>query len=127
MMPRTAVSAQAPSSPSFVFMFLLRYEHRSGNPDAWEMTSHTLAMMAAGGVYDQIGGGFHRYAVDPQWRVPHFEKMLYDQAQLVQTCLDVFQISGDDGCVATARGTLDYVLRDMTDREGGFSFCRRCG
>jgi hypothetical protein len=103
-----------------VFMFLLRYHHRFGNPDALEMTSHTLAMMAAGGVYDQIGGGFHRYAVDPRWRVPHFEKMLYDQAQLVQTCLDVFQISGDDGCVATACGTLDYVLRDMTDREGGF-------
>ena len=76
--------------------------------------------MAAGGMHDHIGGGFHRYSVDEHWHVPHFEKMLYDQAQLASAYLDAFQITGDADFAATARDILDYVRRDMTSPEGGF-------
>jgi uncharacterized protein YyaL (SSP411 family) len=76
--------------------------------------------MAEGGIHDQLGGGFHRYSVDERWRVPHFEKTLYDQAQLATSYLEAFQISGDRFFARTARGILDYVLRDMTAPEGGF-------
>ena len=71
-------------------------------------------------MYDHLGGGFHRYPVDGQWRVPHFEKMLYDQAQLIASYLDAFQLTHDDFYARIARETLDYVLRDMTDKDGGF-------
>ena len=84
------------------------------------MALATLQAMARGGMYDHIGGGFHRYSVDGQWRVPHFEKMLYDQAQLVNSYLDAFQITHDDFYARIARETLDYVLREMTDQDGGF-------
>jgi uncharacterized protein YyaL (SSP411 family) len=84
------------------------------------MVTHTLQRMASGGMYDQIGGGFHRYSVDGGWRIPHFEKMLYDQAQLVQAYLDASLCSRDPLFPAVARETLDYVLRDMTDPDGGF-------
>jgi uncharacterized protein len=80
----------------------------------------TLRKMAAGGLHDQVGGGFHRYSVDAHWHVPHFEKMLYDQAQLASAYLDAFQITGDAEFAATARDILDYVRRDMTSPEGGF-------
>ncbi|HTY60394.1 MAG TPA: DUF255 domain-containing protein, partial [Bacteroidota bacterium] len=73
-----------------VFDFLLRYGRRTGGDAPLGIVTHTLRRMAAGGIYDQIGGGFHRYAVDGQWRVPHFEKMLYDQAQLVQVYIDAW-------------------------------------
>ena len=76
--------------------------------------------MAAGGIYDQIGGGFSRYSVDAQWLVPHFEKMLYDNAQLAQLYLDAFLVSGDARHAEVVRDILDYVLRDMTHPEGGF-------
>jgi hypothetical protein len=76
--------------------------------------------MAAGGMHDQLGGGFHRYSVDAQWRVPHFEKMLYDQAQLASAFLDAYQITGDLRYEAIARDTLDYVRRDLTGAGGGF-------
>ena len=76
--------------------------------------------MAAGGMHDHIGGGFHRYSVDRYWHVPHFEKMLYDQAQLAVAYLDAFQITRDPGFEAVARDILDYVARDMTSKEGGF-------
>ena len=76
--------------------------------------------MAKGGMYDQLGGGFHRYSVDARWFVPHFEKMLYDQAQLAVSYLEAFQITGDAAYAETARGILDYVLRDMRDADGGF-------
>ena len=80
----------------------------------------TLRKMAAGGMHDHIGGGFHRYSVDAYWHVPHFEKMLYDQAQLASAYLDAFQITGEAEFAATARDILDYVRRDMTSPEGGF-------
>jgi uncharacterized protein YyaL (SSP411 family) len=76
--------------------------------------------MAAGGMHDQLGGGFHRYSVDRFWHIPHFEKMLYDQAQLVCSYLDAYQVTRDERHAAVARDVLDYVLRDMTDKGGGF-------
>jgi uncharacterized protein YyaL (SSP411 family) len=103
-----------------VFNFLLRYYARTGGDAPLAMVTHSLLRMASGGMYDQIGGGFHRYAVDAEWRVPHFEKMLYDQAQLVQAYLDASLCSPDPLFPTVARETLDYVLRDMTDAEGGF-------
>jgi uncharacterized protein len=103
-----------------VLNFLFRYYARSKDEEALTMALTTLRAMAQGGMYDHIGGGFHRYSVDAQWRVPHFEKMLYDQAQLVNSYLDAFQITSDESFARTARETLDYVLRDMTDPDGGF-------
>jgi hypothetical protein len=103
-----------------VFDFLLRYHARTGGEAPLTMVTETLLRMASGGMYDQIGGGFHRYAVDGEWRIPHFEKMLYDQAQLVQAYLDASLCSPEPMFPAVARETLDYVLRDMTDPGGGF-------
>ncbi|HEY1183840.1 MAG TPA: thioredoxin domain-containing protein [Bryobacteraceae bacterium] len=112
---------QAPKFPRpAVFEFLLRYHARTGNREALEMTLHTLRKMAEGGVHDQLGGGFHRYSVDERWFVPHFEKMLYDQAQLATAYLEAFQITGEQLFAQTARRVFDYVLRDMTASEGGF-------
>ncbi len=91
-----------------------------GNREALEMVLLTLREMAKGGMHDQLGGGFHRYSVDERWFVPHFEKMLYDQAQLAIAYLEAFQITGDAQYAETARGIFDYVLRDMTAPEGGF-------
>ena len=88
--------------------------------EALDMVLLTLREMAKGGMHDQLGGGFHRYSVDERWFVPHFEKMLYDQAQLAISYLEAFQITGDPQYAETARGIFDYVLRDMTDSEGGF-------
>ena len=76
--------------------------------------------MAAGGIHDQLGGGFHRYSVDERWLVPHFEKMLYDQAQLAVSYLEAFQATGGTEYAETARDILDYVLRDLRSPEGGF-------
>jgi uncharacterized protein len=87
---------------------------------ALDMVLFTLRKMAAGGMHDHIGGGFHRYSVDRYWHVPHFEKMLYDQAQLAIAYLDAFQITKDKQYEAVARDILDYVARDMTSKEGGF-------
>jgi uncharacterized protein YyaL (SSP411 family) len=112
------------SGPKFprpaVLNFLLRYFWHSKDEEALKMGLSTLQAMAHGGMYDHIGGGFHRYSVDAQWRVPHFEKMLYDQAQLVDSYLDAFQITHDETYARIARETLAYVLRDMTGEEGGF-------
>src|SRR5262249_12879992 len=102
------------------FNFLLRYYHRFGDKEALQMTLETLRRMAESGMYDHIGGGFHRYTVDSQWRVPHFEKMLYDQAQLVSSYLDAYQITRDEFYASIARETLGYALRDMTSKEGSF-------
>jgi uncharacterized protein YyaL (SSP411 family) len=99
-------------------------EHRrvadATSPSALDMILLTLRKMAAGGVHDHIGGGFHRYSVDRYWHVPHFEKMLYDQAQLAIAYLDACQITEDSEFASVARDILDYVLRDMTSPEGGF-------
>ena len=103
-----------------VFNFLLRYWKRTGNADALDMVAATLTAMDSGGMNDQLGGGFHRYSVDANWFVPHFEKMLYDQAQLVVSYMETFQITGDSRFSLAARRTLDYVLRDMRAPEGAF-------
>lgn len=87
---------------------------------ALKMAEFTLSSMAKGGIYDHLGGGFHRYATDDKWHVPHFEKMLYDNAQLITTYLDAFLITKDPFFSAVAANTADYVLRDMTQAEGGF-------
>jgi uncharacterized protein YyaL (SSP411 family) len=119
--PRMGGFGNAPKFPRPVqFNFLLRYYARTHNEEALEMTLLTLREMYKGGMYDQLGGGFHRYSVDARWFVPHFEKMLYDQAQLAISYLEAFQITGDAFYAQVARETFDYVLRDMTDAGGGF-------
>src|SRR5882757_6432836 len=105
-----------PSIPSF----LLRYARRFHDEEATRMVLKTCDAMTAGGIHDQLGGGFARYSVDAEWLVPHFEKMLYDNAQLTQLYLDAYLISGDAQQAGTARDILDYVLRDMTHPDGGF-------
>ena len=111
----------APKFPRpVVFNFLFRYFARTGNEDARDMSLKTLRAMAEGGMNDQLGGGFHRYSVDETWFLPHFEKMLYDQAQLVVSFLEAYRITQDPYFAGIARRTLDYVLRDMTDAQGGF-------
>ena len=105
-----------PSQPAF----LLRYARRFADPEAVRMVLHTCQRMAAGGIHDQLGGGFSRYAVDAEWLVPHFEKMLYDNAQLASLYLEAFQVSGDEAHADVARNILGYVQRDLTHPEGGF-------
>ncbi len=105
-----------PGMPSF----LLRCAKRFHDDEAARMVLHTCERMGAGGIHDQLGGGFARYSVDAEWLVPHFEKMLYDNAQLAQLYLDAFLFSGDTRHADTARDILDYVLRDMTHPDGGF-------
>ena len=101
-------------------LFLLRESARTGHDAGEIMTVQTLRAMALGGMRDHIGGGFHRYSVDGDWRVPHFEKMLYDQAQLVLAFLEASQASEDPFFAQIAEDTLQYVRRDMTDPKGGF-------
>jgi hypothetical protein len=101
-------------------LLLLRAAQRFDDAEAVQMVLHTCDQMAAGGIHDQLGGGFARYAVDAEWRVPHFEKMLYDNAQLAQLYLDAFLVSGTARHAAVVRDILDYVLRDMTHPGGGF-------
>lgn len=103
-----------------VFNFLLRYYHTYHEQHALDMSDKTLRAMASGGMYDHLGGGFHRYSVDGEWRVPHFEKMLYDQAQIVCSMADMYQISRHPFYARIIRETLGYVMRDMTHPEGGF-------
>jgi uncharacterized protein len=103
-----------------VFRFLFQYYTRTGNENALRIALTTLMAMASGGMYDHLGGGFHRYSVDPRWRVPHFEKMLYDQAQLVRVYCDAYEITRDEFFARVARETIEYVLRDLTDASGGF-------
>jgi len=100
--------------------FLLRYHKRREEPEALSMAEKTLTAMAQGGIWDHLGGGFHRYSTDQNWHVPHFEKMLYDQALLSRAYLEAYQVTGSGGYSRVARGTLDYVLSSMTDKEGGF-------
>jgi uncharacterized protein len=96
-----------------IFEFLLRYHHHAGSRRALDMTLHTLRMMSAGGMYDQLGGGFARYSVDAEWRVPHFEKMLYDQGQIVAALADAYRLSHDEGFARTIRQTVEYLERDL--------------
>jgi len=111
----------APKFPRTVSLnLMLRYYSRSGAQDALDMTLFTLRKMADGGIYDHLGGGFHRYSTDTRWHVPHFEKMLYDQAQLVWSYLEAFQITKEQEFADVAHGILRYVLRDMTGGQGQF-------
>ena len=102
------------------YEFLLRYYLRSENPEALHMVELTLERMARGGIYDQVGGGFHRYSTDTFWLVPHFEKMLYDNALLVKLYLHAYQVTGKPLYKRIVEETLDYVRREMMDADGGF-------
>ncbi len=103
-----------------VHNFLLRYLAATGNEEALDMVTLTLRQMAKGGMHDQLGGGFHRYSVDDRWFVPHFEKMLYDQAQLAVSYLEAFQLRRDVQFAWVARDIFSYVQSELTDRDGGF-------
>jgi uncharacterized protein YyaL (SSP411 family) len=106
--------------PSMSLEFLLRYYRRTGDENALEMVKKTAQGMAYGGIYDQLGGGFHRYSVDAIWLTPHFEKMLYDNAQLVRIYLHLFQITKDEFYKRIANETLEYVKREILHEKGGF-------
>src|SRR5664279_535055 len=111
----------APKFPRPVNLnFLFRYFHHAREDDARDMALVTLREMAKGGMHDQLGGGFHRYSVDEHWFVPHFEKMLYDQAQLASSYLEAYQITRDPALSQAARDIFTYVLRDLADPAGGF-------
>ena len=112
---------RAPKFPQpMTFEFLLRYAQRANTALAWEMLHKTLHAMAEGGMYDQLGGGFHRYSVDEQWLVPHFEKMLYDNALLARVYTEMFQATGEPFYQRIAEETLDYLVREMRHPDGGF-------
>lgn len=111
----------APKFPAAMSLeFLLRYYKRTGDQNALEIVRKTCEKMAYGGIYDQLGGGFHRYTVDAIWLTPHFEKMLYDNAQLIKVYLHLFQVTKDDFYKRIAVETLEYVKREMLDQLGGF-------
>ncbi len=111
----------APKFPAAMNLeFLLRQYYRTGRSETLSMIEHTCRKMAEGGMYDQLGGGFHRYSTDARWLAPHFEKMLYDNALLSRLYLHVYQQTKDEFYRRIAEETLDYVLREMTDERGGF-------
>jgi uncharacterized protein YyaL (SSP411 family) len=123
--PKDGGFGSAPKFPrpvtlNFLSRFYARNPKSESGKQALEMALFTLRKMAAGGMYDHLGGGFHRYSVDRYWHVPHFEKMLYDQAQLAIAYVDAFQITQDRQFESVARDILDYVARDMTSKEGGY-------
>jgi uncharacterized protein YyaL (SSP411 family) len=101
-------------------IFLLRSHHRTGDPSILEMVSRTLTAMRLGGLWDHVGFGFHRYSTDKQWRLPHFEKMLYDQSLLAMAYLEAYQVTAEPFFAQTAEEIFTYVLRDMTSGQGGF-------
>lgn len=112
---------QAPKFPSSMnIMFLLRYHLRHADSQALSMAEHSLRKMAEGGIYDQLGGGFHRYSVDNYWLVPHFEKMLYDNALLARNYLEIYQLTQEPWYRRILEETLAYVRREMVSPEGGF-------
>ncbi len=118
----------APKFPhSMGISLLLRIHRRSGNKEALEMAKKSLDGMAEGGIYDRIGGGFHRYATREDWNDPHYEKMLYDNALLAMTYLEAFQVTQNKTYAQVVSQTFDYILREMTDREGGFYSAQDAG
>jgi uncharacterized protein YyaL (SSP411 family) len=118
---REGGTRRAPKFPSSMNVrFLLRYWKRTGDEEALRMAALTLEKMALGGIYDQVGGGFHRYSTDAQWLVPHFEKMLYDNALLVLAYVEGWQAARSDFFRRIASETLDYVAREMSDPSGAF-------
>jgi uncharacterized protein YyaL (SSP411 family) len=113
--------SRAPKFPTPTnLLFLLRYWKRSGDKTALDMVEKTLQGMRRGGIYDHVGFGFHRYSTDSEWLLPHFEKMLYDQALLAMAYIEAYQATGTEDYGKTAREIFTYVLRDMTGPEGGF-------
>ncbi|MEJ2048425.1 MAG: thioredoxin domain-containing protein [Calditrichota bacterium] len=113
--------SKAPKFPQVADMeFLLRYYHHTGEPEAKNMVLLTLRKMALGGIFDQVGGGFHRYSTDQYWLVPHFEKMLYDNALLIPLYLDAYRLTRDDFFLKISSKTADFVLRELIDPAGGF-------
>ncbi|MBY9010503.1 MAG: thioredoxin domain-containing protein [Candidatus Lokiarchaeota archaeon] len=118
---KTGGFGTAPKFPTpHNLLFLLRFWRRTGDEEALKMVEKTLEAMRMGGIYDHIGFGFHRYSTDPNWLVPHFEKMLYDQALLTLVYLEAYQATGKDEYANTAKEVLTYILRDMTSSEGAF-------
>jgi uncharacterized protein len=112
---------RAPKFPNAgVYELFLRHYDQSKNQRFLEMVTHTLTKMAQGGIYDHLGGGFHRYSVDEKWLVPHFEKMLYDNAQLVRIYAQLYCVTRDELFKNVTEETLDYLLREMLHSEGGF-------
>src|SRR3972149_9305737 len=112
---------QAPKFPNpGVYELFLRHHYHSDSQRYLAMVIHTLTKMAQGGLYDHLGGGFHRYSVDATWLVPHFEKMLYDNALLIMAYAEAFQATGKREYAGTGKQIITYVLRDMTSPEGGF-------
>ncbi|MFA5321514.1 MAG: thioredoxin domain-containing protein [Smithella sp.] len=112
---------QSPKFPApHNFFFLLRYWKRTGNAEVLRIVEHTLRNMRRGGIYDHVGFGFHRYSTDARWIVPHFEKMLYDQALMAMACIELYQATGGKEYETTAREIFTYVLRDLTDEQGAF-------
>jgi hypothetical protein len=119
--PQHGGFGSAPKFPSSMNLdFALRIFHRTGDRAALEIATHTCRKMADGGMYDQLGGGFHRYSTDARWLVPHFEKMLYDNALLSRLYVHAYQVTGEEFFRRIAEETYDYVLREMTDPRGGF-------
>ena len=119
--PHEGGFSDAPKFPQPMNLdFLLQNWRRTGDEKQRKAVTYTLAKMARGGIYDQLGGGFHRYSTDAHWLVPHFEKMLYDNAQLARTYLHAWQITGEPELRRVVEETLDYSLREMTSPEGGF-------
>ena len=111
----------APKFPSSLSLsFLMRYWKKAGSKKALEMVETTLEKMANGGIFDHVGGGFHRYSVDDRWLIPHFEKMLYDNALLSRTYVEAYQATGKERYRSVAESILDYILREMRSPEGGF-------
>jgi uncharacterized protein YyaL (SSP411 family) len=112
---------RAPKFPSSMALsFLLRYWKRTGSKEALRMVEVSLEKMANGGIYDHLGGGFHRYSVDERWLIPHFEKMLYDNALLSRTYFEAYQATGEERYRRVAEEVLNYVIREMKSPEGGF-------
>jgi uncharacterized protein YyaL (SSP411 family) len=119
--PREGGFGAAPKFPASMSIdFLLRYHHRTGDDHALHMSTLTLDKMAYGGMYDQVGGGFHRYSTDDRWLVPHFEKMLYDNALLARVYLDAYRATGNPLYKRITEETLDFVVREMRDPSGAF-------
>jgi len=119
--PRDGGFGRAPKfPPSMTIDFLLRYHYRTGDEQALHMAALTLDKMAYGGLYDQIGGGFHRYSTDERWLVPHFEKMLYDNALLARAYLDAWRLTRNPLYRRITEETLDWMAREMRDANGGF-------
>ena len=119
--PHQGGFSRAPKFPApHQLLFLLRWSDRTGDRRGVEMVEKTLVSMRRGGVFDHVGYGFHRYSTDARWLVPHFEKMLYDQALLAMAYTELWQVTGDDAHRTVAREIYEYVARDLTDAEGAF-------